>query len=191
MARKLIHGYFACVSYTDAQIGRVLQALEASGASDNTIIVLWGDHGWNLGEHTLWCKHCNFKTSLQTPMIMKVPGKKANQQSPALTEFVDLFPTLCDLAGLSRPEQLEGMSFAPLLDDPKQSWKKAVFSRWYNGETVKTERYAYTEWTDDQGDVYARMLYDHQNDPYENVNIAERAENRELISKMSRLLHAR
>ncbi|MBN1482221.1 DUF4976 domain-containing protein [candidate division KSB1 bacterium] len=187
MARTLIHGYYACVSFTDAQIGRVLDALQESGEADNTIVILWGDHGWNLGEHTLWCKHCNFKTSLRVPMIVKVPGKKASQ-SPALTEYVDIFPTLCDLAGLPKPSQLHGESYAPLLEDGDRPWKKAVFSQWHEGATVKTERYAYTEWTHDNGEVYAKMLYDHRTDPNENVNIVDREENREIVNELADLL---
>ena len=189
MAKKLIHGYFACVSYTDAQIGRVLDALEASGQADNTIVILWGDHGWNLGEHTLWCKHCNFKTSLRAPIILKAPGKKANQKTQALAEFVDIFPTLSDLAGLSIPEQCAGESLVPLLDNPAIPGKKAVYSQWIKGATVTTQRYAYTEWTQDTGEVYARMLYDHQVDPHENVNIAELPENAERVREMADLLH--
>lgn len=189
MAKKLIHGYFACVSYTDAQIGRVLQALEKNGEAENTIVILWGDHGWNLGEHTLWCKHCNFKTSLQVPMILKAPGTKSNQQSAALTEFVDIFPTLCDLVDVPKPDQLQGTSFVPLLKNPDQPWKKAVFSQWIKGATVKTERYSYTEWTKDDGDVYARMLYDHQTDPNENINIVDREGNRDIVRQLVDVLH--
>ncbi len=188
MAHTLIHGYYACVSYTDAQIGRVLQALDESGEADNTIVILWGDHGWNLGEHTLWCKHCNFKTSLRAPIILKAPGKRGNQQSSALTEYVDIFPTLCDLAELPKPEQLAGDSFAPLLDKPDRAWKPAVFSRWYAGETVKTERYAYTEWTTEEGERYARMLYDHQTDPNENVNIVDKPENEAVVKELTAML---
>ncbi len=188
MAKKLIHGYYACVSYTDAQIGKVLDALEASGEADNTIIILWGDHGWNLGEHTLWCKHCNFKTSLRTPMILKVPGKTGGQQSACLTEYVDIFPTLCDVADLPKPDQLHGDSFASLLDDPNQEWKNAVYSQWYNGATVTTQDYAYTEWTNENGELYAKMLYDHHIDPDENVNIADAPENADVVKKLVGML---
>ena len=178
----------ACVSYTDAQIGRVLDTLEQSGQADNTIVILWGDHGWNLGEHMLWCKHCNFKTSLQTPMIVKAPGKRKNQQSPALAEFVDIFPTLCDLAGLPIPRQCEGSSFAPLLEKPDTPWKEAVFSQWQEGATIKTKDYSYTEWTHDNGEPYAQMLYDHRTDPDENVNIADMPKNKELVATLKQKL---
>ena len=188
MAKKLIHGYMACVSYTDAQIGRVLDALEKSDEADNTIVILWGDHGWNLGEHALWCKHCNFKTSLQTPLIVKAQGKQENQQSPALTEFVDIFPSLCELAGLPIPRQCEGSSFAPLLEKPDRPWKEAVFSQWHEGATIKTNRYAYTEWTDDNSKSYAQMLYDHRTDPDENMNIADLPENKERVIELKQKL---
>lgn len=189
MARKLIHGYYACVSYTDAQIGRILEALEKSGQADNTIVILWGDHGWNLGEHTLWCKHCNFKTSLRTPMILKAPGKKAGQRTEALAEFVDIFPTLCDLAGLPVPGQCQGESLQAVLDNPAIKGKEAVYSQWIKGATVTTQQYAYTEWKHDNGEVYARMLYDHEADPFENENISEKAENKALVEKMSKMLN--
>ena len=191
MARTLIHGYYACVSYTDAQIGRVMAALDESGEADNTIVILWGDHGWNLGEHTLWCKHCNFKTSLRAPIILSAPGKKGKQQCAELVEYVDIFPTLCDLAGAPTAEQCEGDSFAPLLDNPARPWKKGVYSQWKQGATVTTKRYAYTEWSTDNGEVYARMLYDHDADPNENVNIVNLPEQRQAVSDIAAMLHKR
>lgn len=190
MAHTLIQGYYACVSYTDAQIGKVLQALEESGEADNTIIILWGDHGWNLGEHTLWCKHCNFKTSLRAPILLKAPGTSNQQKSAELVEFVDIFPTLCELANIPEPEQCHGTSFAPLLKNPNLPWKSAVYSRWINGETVKTKRYAYTEWTNDDGERYAQMLYDHQQDPNENVNVVDKPEHAALVKELQEMLHS-
>lgn len=187
-ARTLVHGYYACVSYTDAMIGKLMDELDALNLSDNTIIILWGDHGWNLREHGLWCKHCNFKTSLQAPILVRAPGMKEGIQTDALTEFVDIYPSLCELCELPLPEHLDGKSFVPLMKNPDQEWKKAVFSRYYAGDSVKTDRYLYTEWRDKKGDVYARMLYDHKNDPKENVNIAENPENKALVSRLSNLL---
>jgi len=187
-SRTLVHGYYACVSYVDAQIGRVLDGLERMGLADNTIVILWGDHGWNLGEHGLWCKHCNFQTSLRAPLIVKAPGFVGGRHSQALVEFVDIYPSLCELCGLDLPEGLEGSSFVPLLKDPKREWKKAIFSRWIAGDSVRTDRYLYTEWTDQQGRCHDRMLYDHQVDPRENMNIADLPENKELVEKLSGLL---
>jgi arylsulfatase A-like enzyme len=189
MARTLIHGYYAATSYTDAQVGRVLNELERLGLSENTIVVLWGDHGWQLGEHGLWCKHCNFNTSLNAPLIVKAPGFTGQKTSDALVEFVDIYPTLCELSGIPLPEHLEGKSFVPLLDNPGQKWKKAVFSRYFSGDSIRTERYLYTEWTDDEGGRIARMLYDHNVDSAENINISENDENRELVAQLSEMLN--
>ena len=188
MARTLIHGYYACVSYTDAQIGRVLDELERLGLRDSTVVVLWGDHGWNLGEHGLWCKHCNFETSLHSPLIVSAPRFKKSVQSNALTEYLDIYPSLCELCGLSLSKHLQGKSFVPLLNDPDLPWKQAVFSRYGAGDSVKTDRYRYTEWHDRAGKLYARMLYDHKLDWPENVNIAERPENTALIKRLSEML---
>lgn len=189
MARTLIHGYYACTSFTDAQIGRVLDELDRLGLRDNTVIVLWGDHGWNLGEHTLWCKHCHFQTSLVAPLIVSVPWIEGGARTDALTEFVDIYPTLCELAGLSAPEHLEGRSFVPLLRDPDRPGKKAIYSRYFNGQSVRTDRYCYTEWAKGSARPYARMLYDHKLDPDENVNIAERPENAALVKELAGMLH--
>ncbi|MBN1359374.1 MAG: sulfatase [Sedimentisphaerales bacterium] len=189
MARRLRHGYYACTSYTDAQIGRLLAEVEQLGLRDKTIVVLWGDHGWNLGEHTLWCKHCHFKTSLRAPLIVRVPGLTGGTKTDGLTEFVDIYPSLCELCDLPRPGHLEGRSFVPLLKEPEQIWKEAVYSRYYNGTSVRTERYCYTEWAREDGTMYARMLYDEKLDPQENVNIAERSENAGLVKQLSQALH--
>lgn len=189
MARQLIHGYYACVSYTDAQIGKLIQALEDLDLAKNTIIVLWGDHGWQLGEHTLWCKHANFKTSLNAPLIIKAPGFKGNQKTEALVEFVDIFPSLCELSRLEKPSQLQGQSFVPLMIKPELPWKKAVYSRFIQGESVKTQRYLFTEWIDKQGETYATMLYDHQSDPEENKNISGDENIADIISLLRRQLH--
>lgn len=187
-ARTLVHGYYACVSYTDAQIGRVLTELDNLGLRDNTIIVLWGDHGWQLGEHGLWCKHCNFETSLHAPLILSAPYFNGGQKSEALVEFVDIYPTLCDLCGLQLPDHLQGDSFFPLLTKPDKKWKDAAYSRFFDGDSVRTDRYRYTEYTNDKGEVYARMLYDHERDPMENVNISELPENKELVEQLRRIL---
>lgn len=188
LARKMIHGYYACVSYTDAQIGRLLSELERLGLSEETVVILWGDHGWNLGEHGLWCKHCNFHTSLWAPMIVRAPGLAEGIRTNALTEFVDIYPSLCDLAGLAKPDHLEGTSFLPLFDDPDQPWKRAIFSRFHRGNSVRTDRYLYTEWRDERGERVARMLFDHQSDPQENTNISEDPANESLVLEMAGLL---
>ncbi|MFQ6132848.1 MAG: sulfatase [Armatimonadota bacterium] len=195
-ARELIHGYYACVSFIDAQVGRLMDELEALGLSDKTVVVLWGDHGWNLGEHGLWCKHCNYETSTHSPMIVSVPGQKApGGKSEALTEFVDIYPSLCEACGLPTPEHVEGTSFAPLLDDPDREWKTAAFSQYPRGGGVmgysmKTDRYRYTEWIRAGEEVVAVELYDHQTDPAENVNIAVESPDKALLEELSKRLHA-
>ena len=188
MARDLIHGYYAATSFIDAQIGRLLDELDRLDLRKNTVVILWGDHGWQLGEHGLWCKHSNFENAVRAPLIISAPGFKGGNASEALTEFVDIYPTLCELTGLPLPQHLEGTSFVPLMKDPNRTWKKAAFSRWQTGESIRTDRYRYTEWTDDDGKIVDRMLYDHQVDPAENVNISEEPENQEIVNKLSRMI---
>ncbi|MGQ9731081.1 MAG: sulfatase [Candidatus Zipacnadales bacterium] len=195
-ARELIHGYYACVSFIDAQVGRLLEALEALGLRDNTVVVLWGDHGWNLGEHGLWCKHCNYETSVHSPLLISSPDQLIKGRgTDALAEFVDIYPTICELAGVSVPDHLEGVSLVPLMDNPDRPWKTATFSQYPRGRnrmgySMRTDRYRYTEWLEGGETVLARELYDHEVDPGENVNIAEEPTNRELVEQLSRQLRA-
>lgn len=184
--RKLIHGYYACVSYTDAQIGKVLNELEKLGLAENTIVILWGDHGWHLGEHNLWCKHCNFEKVLHTPVILRTPGKLKNVKTNALIEYVDIYPSICELAGLSKPIQLQGKSFAPLTENPNQPWKEEVYCRWIKGETIVTQTHTYTRWFDKkETNPYSQMMYDLTNDPEETINISEKPENKALVRQLS------
>jgi iduronate 2-sulfatase len=195
-AQTLKHGYYACVSYMDAQLGRVLAELDRLGLREQTVIVLWGDHGWKLGEHGEWCKHTNFENDTHAPLICCAPGQKAaGRHSPALVEFVDIYPSLCELAGLPLPSHLEGTSFAPLLDAPQRSWKKAAFSQYPRGGGVmgysmRTDRYRLTRWLNRNEAEVARELYDHQTDPQENVNIADRPENREVVEELTKQMQA-
>jgi arylsulfatase A-like enzyme len=128
-ARKLIHAYLACVSYIDAQIGKVLDQLDELGLRENTIIMLWGDHGWHLGEHGIWGKATNYEIATRVPLIVSAPGRSSNVSSDALVELVDMYPTLSDLANLPLPKHLDGKSFAPVLKNPNRSWKEAAFSQ--------------------------------------------------------------
>lgn len=185
MARQLIHGYYACVSYTDAQVGRILDELERLELDRSTIVILWGDHGWNLLEHGLWCKHCNFETSLHTPLIVKVPGKKQVSSTAEIVEFVDIYPTLCELAGLEMPDHLEGESFREMLFNGDATGDGVAVAQWFAGITTIRDHYFYTEWIDDSDSAFARMLYDHASDPQENVNISERETSREIVRGMS------
>jgi arylsulfatase A-like enzyme len=201
LARRLKHGYYAAVSYMDAQVGRVLDELDRLGLRDNTIIILWGDHGWKLGEHDAWCKHSNVENDTRAPLLLSVPGmKNAGKRTDALVEFVDIYPTLADLAGLPLPQHLEGASFRPVLDDVNRPWKAAVFSQYPRpagnkrlmGYTMRTDRYRFTAWLgrDDHSKVDAVELYDHQPDPQENTNVATRPENAALVKELMAKLTA-
>jgi iduronate 2-sulfatase len=184
-ARELIHGYYASVSYTDAQIGKILDALERLELDRTTIVILWGDHGWNLREHGLWCKHCNYETSLHTPLILRVPGTDQVGATSEIVEYVDIYPTLCELAGLELPEHLQGNSFRDLLFDPDATSDGVAICQWYAGITTIRESWFYTEWINDRDSSYARMLYDHRVDPRENVNISEDPVHAETIDALS------
>jgi iduronate 2-sulfatase len=200
LARKLIHAYRAASSFTDANVGRVLAELDRLELRDNTIVVLWGDHGWKLGEHAGWCKHTNMENDANAPLIVAAPGAKAaGQSTQALVEFVDVYPTLCDLAGLPLPGHLEGASLKPLLGDPARPWKKAAFNQYPRsfagrplmGYAMKTDRYRYVEWQDrNTREVVAQELYDHESDPAENQNLAGRDEHMEILRQLSTQLAA-
>ncbi len=188
-ARNLIHGYYACVSYTDAQIGKLLDELDRLELSDNTVVVLWGDHGWNLGEHTLWCEHSCYETSMQIPLIVRAPGVHGGQRRSGLVESIDLYPSLCELAGLKSPRHLQGRSFVTLMKDADAAWKSAAVGRFQNGDTIRTEQFRFTEYTDKKGKTTSRMLYDHAADPNEDVNIT--ASENETVVDLTDKLHKR
>jgi len=193
LARRLVHGYCACVSYVDAQVGRVLAELDRLRLRDRTAVVLWGDHGWKLGEHGSWCKHTNFEIDARAPLIVRAPGAAGGRRSEALVEFVDIYPTLCELCELPLPRHLEGRSLVPLLSDPQRPWKQAAFSQYPRGGVMgyamRTGRYRYVEWRDGAtGELKDRELYDHQSDPQENVNAASRPENAEAVRRLSQTL---
>ena len=133
LARTLLHGYYACVSYVDGQIGLMLDALDEAGIRENTVIVVWGDHGWHLGDMGIWGKATNYEIATRVPLIVWTPKMKARGQSTnALVELVDIYPTLCDLAELPKPKSLAGKSFVPLLDAPSKKWKKYAVSQFPN-----------------------------------------------------------
>jgi len=204
-ARLLRHGYLASVSYVDDQIGRLLDTLDRLALSENTIVVLWGDHGWKLGEHRSWGKMTNYEIDTRVPLIVSAPGARARGGvSDRLVEFVDIYPTLCELAGLTAPAALEGKSFAPLLDDPHRAWKSAAFSQFlrngiwqspdgkdYMGRTIRTDRYRYVEWSHwESGEFAARELYDHATDPGENANVAAKSTYAAVVQDLSARLAA-
>jgi iduronate 2-sulfatase len=189
MAKTLIHGYYACVSYTDALIGQLLEALERLELDQNTIVVLWGDHGWNLYEHGLWCKHSNYRTSLKAPLIIRLPGQKSGSVRNEMVEFVDIYPTLTELCNFTAPDHLQGMSLKPLLMDSRVDWKDRVESVWRNGFTYTTNAHAFTEWRTEADSITARMLFDHVSDPGENVNIAEKEGNEKIMESLSPIIN--
>lgn len=193
-ARKLIHGYYACVSFIDAQVGRLLDALGQLGLADDTIIVLWGDHGWQLGEHGMWNKHSCFETSMHAPLLVAAPGEsgvKPGTRVSALTEFIDIYPSLCDLAGLPKPAHLEGRSFVPLLKNPQARWKPYAVGRYRSGDTIRSDRHRFSEYRNNNNSATARMLYNHSKDPDETVNVSEQADNTDVIKKLTRELRTR
>jgi len=193
MAKKLIHGYYACVTYVDAQIGRVISALEALGLRDNTVIVLWGDHGWKLNDYGAWCKHTNLEIDTHVPLLLSAPGYNKNQRSKALVEFVDIYPTLAELCDLEIPPHCEGTSMVPLLNDPARDWKKAAFSQYprgkFMGYSMRCGQWRYTEWLDEQGDVLNRELYDHSNGPLADKNLAGEPKYKEIVKELSAILN--
>jgi arylsulfatase A-like enzyme len=209
--KELIHGYHAAVSYTDAQVGILLNALDSLGLTENTIVVLWGDHGWHLGDHNLWCKHTNFEQATRSPLIISAPGIKPTKTSSP-SEFVDVFPTLCDLAGVSIPTNLDGKSLVPVMKNPKAKVKEFSVSQYprstnsvektrlgyaegnFMGYSIRNERYRFTMWLKDgfRSDkvytkelVVATELYDYQKDPLEKVNVANEKSYQKIVAKMT------
>lgn len=194
-ARQLIHGYYAATSYMDAQLGRVLDTLDELQLTDSTIIVLWGDHGWHLGDHGMWCKHTNYEQATRAPLIIVAPGKPAGRRTAALTEFVDIYPTLCDLAGVEKPFHLQGESLVGTMEqDPPSTPEQMAFQVYPRsnkahgpllGQTVRTDRYRYVEWQKKDGSIVARELYDMQLDPEETKNQADQPEFMEVVKSHS------
>jgi iduronate 2-sulfatase len=198
-ARECLRAYLAAISYVDAQVGRLLDTLEQTGLAKNTIIVLWGDHGYYMGEHGWWGgKHNNYDGATRAPLIVAAPGQQtAGRKCAALVEFVDIFPSLIEIAGLPEPKdasELEGVSFAPLLAEPERPWKTAVFSQYPKAENnlgtaMRTDRYRYVEWRKG-GQVTARELYDYQTDPAESQNLAASPANAALLETLAARMKA-
>lgn len=167
-AGTLRHAYFASTSYVDAQVGKVLDELDRLGLRESTVVVVWGDHGWHLGDHTLWGKHSTFERALRSTLIIQAPEmNERGLPTNSIVESVDLYPTLADLAGLVPPDSLDGVSLRPLLQDPAASVKDAAYGYWHGRQTLRTDRYRITRFAD--GDV---VLFDHDTDPLETANIA-------------------
>jgi len=211
--KELIHGYYAAMSYTDAQIMALLNELDRLGIRKNTIIVLWGDHGWHLGDHNLWCKHTNFEQATLAPLIIAAPGiapSKTNSQ----TEHIDIFPTICELAGVPVPAILDGKSLVALMKNPFASVKEYSVSQYPRsgaaaenqrlgyadpnamGYSIRTNQYRYTIWMGngfrsnmpfDEKLILGTELYDYKKDPLEKVNVV----NNKKYKKASAAMHAK
>ncbi len=179
LVRTLIHGYHAATSYMDAQVGRVLLALDETGLAEDTIIVFWGDHGWHLGDHGMWCKHTNYEQATRIPLLIVAPGvTSAASTTASLVESVDVYPTLCAAAGLPTPGGLDGADMTAVLKDPLARPKDAIFHVFPRGKklgrAVRTARHRLVEWKEPQADAATAELelYDYQRDPAETKNLA-------------------
>ncbi len=213
LARQLRHGYLACTTYMDAQVGRVIDELDRLGLRDNTIICLWSDHGWKLGEHQGWSKMTNFEIDTRCPFIISHPDMKAlkNRSCDAIVEFVDIYPTLADLAGFEIPEYLPGQTLKPLLENPAAKHDNVALSQYlrggmrpeshdgklYMGYTARSPEFRYTEWyrwdkeNQQTKQLVARELYDHRTNNLEDKNVAGNPEYREEMGKMAEKLAAK
>ncbi len=202
-AKTLRHGYYACISYTDAQIGKVLDALDKEGLSDNTIIVLWGDHGWQLGDHGLWHKHTNFEIATRVPLLISLPkslgGTSAGKKCDAPVEFVDVYPTLAEVCGLPAPAKLDGNSIKQYLDNPAAPPTDVAISQYPRrdndtgtdlmGYSIRDSRWRATFWRDRSGaKIVATELYDEQNDPTETISVANKPEHKALLESFEKHL---
>lgn len=194
--RAAIRAYLATVSYMDAQAGRVLDAVKKLGMQDNTIVIFTGDHGWHLGEHSLWHKRSLFEESARVPFMVFAPGMKGNgQRSASLVEMLDVFPTFCDLTGVPSPANLQGKSLRPLLDDPKATVHDAAFTQARRGKdaehwgrSVRTARWRCTEWDEGRNGI---ELYDHDTDPHEYRNLAGDPQHAQVLKELRAVLAAK
>ncbi len=189
-ARECKQAYYAAISFVDAQIGKLLDTMDREKLWDNTVVVFWSDHGYHLGEHGLWMKMSLFEESAHVPLIIVAPGAKGNGKACGRTvEFVDLYPTLADLAGLTPPKGLEGASLTPLLDDPAKAWDRPAFTQVQRGKfpgySVRTERWRYTEWDDGKEGA---QLYDHDADPHEFTNLADDPKHAKVVDELTALV---
>lgn len=177
--KMMRHGYYACVSYVDQLVGEVVTELENLGLAENTIVVIWGDHGWHLGEHEFWGKHNTLHNALQVPLIVKVPGKAQSKQTQALVESVDIYPTLCDLANVPAPDYIMGESFKSILDDPKQPFRGAAYARFKVADAIVTQDFTYSLYENGE-----EMLYNRTLDPEENKNVVGDAGYEKVLEEM-------
>ena len=187
LSRNLIHGYYASITYIDALIGELLKSLDELGIRDNTTIVLWSDHGYFLGEHGFWCKHSTFYEAVKIPLYISAPNYAKNKTTNSFTELVDIYPTLCDIAGITPPKHLQGESVVSVLKDPTKQLKSEVYTRYKQGEAVIDKNFSYTEFY--EGEKYlGNMLYDMNKDMKQNTDISKIEANKELVEKYKKKL---
>ena len=187
IAKKLIHGYYASVSYVDAQIGILINGLTELGLRENTVIVLVGDHGWSLSDHGLWAKHSNFEVALQVPLIISGSGLPIAARTNSIAELVDIYPTLCELTAGESPAHLQGSSLVSALKSPDKLFKNKALARWQKGETLIVDQMFYTEWQR-KGKVVSKMLYNHETDPNETINLANDPAYLSIVKALSQQL---
>ncbi len=194
--RAAMAAYFACITFMDAQVGVLLDAMDRLKLWDNTIVVFMSDHGYHLGEHAgMWHKGSVFEECSRAPLIVAAPGAKRGAASPRLVEYVDIYPTLVDFCGMKVPADLEGTSFAPLLAEPERAWKQAAFSQVLMpakpkdkmGRSLRTERWHYIEWNSGEDGL---QLYDAINDPHEYVNLAHDPRHADVVNELAAMLRA-
>jgi len=191
-AKKLRHGYYACTSYVDAQIGMVLDEYRRSGLEKNTIVVLWSDHGYHLGEHGMFCKYTNYEISAGSPLIVKAPDMpQPGAGTRSLVESIDIYPTLAELCGLTAPDSVEGQSMAALIQDPeapgREYARSVTFPRGHTCRSLRTDRWRFIAWQKG-GQTVMVELYDHEADPDENANVAPN--HPEVVKQLSSKLEA-
>jgi arylsulfatase A-like enzyme len=189
LARQAIQAYYASISFADTQVGRILDALQAAGLAENTIVVFTSDHGYHMGEHGHWQKTTLFENAARVPLIMAGPGIVRGGEAESMAEMVDFYPTLAQLAGLDRPDFISGVSLAETLRDPSKSTRTSALTQYDDGYSIRTKRYRYTEWG--EAGQQGRELYDHQIDPGEMKNLADDPSHRQTARELSQLLRNR
>lgn len=200
LTREMRRAYYACASFIDAQVGLLLDSLDELGLRENTVICFWGDHGYHIGENNLWCKRNNYELSCRVPLILQVPGQQnPGAQTDALVELVDVLPTLTEACGLPLDPGAEGDSLLPLMDNPDREWKSAAFSQYPRvlkehgkimGHSMRTDRWRFTEWLSENGNFRQVEIYDLENDPEGNVNLARHPDHRDRIPALTKQLRA-
>ena len=198
MNQRLLHGYAACVSYMDANVGVVMDALAETGLDKNTIVVFWGDHGWKLGDHSSWCKHTNLECDTRVPLIVRAPGFSKDKQCNEEVELIDLYPTLCELTGIKTPQHCQGKSFKGLLENPDSEHRDCAYSSYPAGKkqighSIRMGDVRYTQWhlNSDGSRTNKRVLTDLAKDPGEVTNVIDDAAYSEILAKAEKLLKQR